>query len=183
MGNSMTASQGQKVEGPLANRWIWLALLASVAINLLVLGAMASAMLFAPKENWPTRGGFARSLVSYERTLPAERRAAIHPLIEEARTQFRPLRRTLRDHSNQIARLALSEPFDKARFEAEMAKLLSAETDMRRATQARIGDILALLTAEERKKLVEWHEERNRRGTRSRRRGSNNSENTGSEQK
>lgn len=151
-----------------APRWLWIVLVSSVALNLLVLGAMASAWLRPVEEGWPTRGGLSRNIVSFVRSLPPERQQALREPIENAREKLRPLRRAVYRQRLLVSRLVVADPFDKAQFDAETSKLMQAETELRNAAQLPLSGVLATLTAEERKQLAAW--DRHRRSERWRRR-------------
>lgn len=142
--------------------WLWAGLIVSVALNLLVAGTMASAWWTVSEEAWPTRGGLSRNVVSFVRSLPAERREVLRGPIDKVRQQIGPLRRAVYRQRQAVVRLVGAEPFDRARFEVETAKLVKAEMELRQAAHGPIAEVLALLTADERRQLASWN--RNRRG-------------------
>jgi uncharacterized membrane protein len=139
-----------------------IALVASAALNLLVLGAVGSAYLQSPRDDWPMRRGLSRSAISFVETLPAARQQEVGPVIAQARSKMRPLRRLVGDGRREVGKLLLAEPFNKAAYDAEAAKLLEAEGNMRRHVNVALGEIMARLSAAERKQLYDYHQKRRR---------------------
>ncbi len=141
-------------------RWLWIGLVVSIALNLLVIGTVAGAFWKLNKKNSSLRGGFNRSIVLFVRQLPEARQAEIRPLIRNVRKKIRPLRRSLRRQRREHTDLLTQEPFDKARFQASIERLLASETKVRRAVRLPLVELLAKLTPAERRKLIAMHRKR-----------------------
>ena len=149
-------------------RWLMIAAVVSVALNLLVVAALASAYLQSSNVSSPKRGGITRSVVTFVRQLPPERQAVVRSLIKDVRSKVRPLRRSVRKQRGVVHNFLSTEPFDRTAFEAEMEKLLQVEATYRHAARMPLGEIMSLFTVAERKKFVAYHQEwrQRRRGRR-----------------
>ena len=147
-----------------APRWTRWALVASLALNLLVVGAFASAAWRLRREA-PFAGGPGNgNLLSFTALLPPERRTAIMQLTAEQRRMLRPLRAEV-----QAARLAartafLSEPFDREAFAKAQAQVIEAELRARKEAQALFLAIAGTLSKEERQSFARWQPEPQRPG-------------------
>jgi len=141
-------------------RWIWVILIASLAINLFVVGVVARAF-------WPARyasanqgGGLFGNLMAYTRALPDDRRAAVRQGIDRE-PQFaalRPLREELRAARQEAARAFKAEPFDREVFLAAEAQVQAAEVKLRQAVVRMAVDIAARMNAQERAGFLKWRE-------------------------
>jgi uncharacterized membrane protein len=146
-----------------APRRLILALLASLALNLVVIGATAgfvwrhSAALQAANAKHPSR-----SLLNYASTLPPARHKELADLTKEQRRQVWPLRRHLREVREEAVQALTATPFDKARFDAAAARLLVADRQAREAVYRLYAAIAANMTPEERRGYAEWREQRRR---------------------
>lgn len=144
----------ETTRGP--SRWFKVALIASVALNLMFLGAAASAM-------WRFRHGppFAVSavnanLLSFTARLPHERRQLLWRLTDNERRALRPLRFEVRS-ARQLAQAALiAEPFDPDRFTKAQAALVDAEIRARTEAQKLFNAVATALTPDERLAFARW---------------------------
>jgi len=146
-----------------APRWMWIALIASLAVNLLVVGAVVSAA-------WNLRsGGFGPHwrISSFLETLPEERSKALQNVVARARETLQPLRQEVRETRRELARIFESEPLDKNALSAGLTRLVEAEVKLRQAHAELTTDLAESMTAEERRAFVKWHEERRRQRFRS----------------
>jgi len=156
MTTDMATTSGARPRGP---RWMRIALLASVALNVLVLGVVAGTM-------WRLRdaaaaGALGPNMLAYSTTLTGERREQIRQMFHERRAAIRPLRRAAQEARRDMVRTLAAEPFDKAALAAAHERMLAAETQVRRAIGAVVADAAEKLTAEERRGFMRW---RGRRG-------------------
>lgn len=136
-------------------RWMRVALVTSLALNLLTIGLIVSAA-------WHLRqsaGGFGLHgrLLGFAATLPEERSSAIGGLLRQAQPTLRPLRQEAWRARREAARAFAAEPFDQARFLAAHARLLATELEMRRAYARLISDVGLRLSAAERRAFLRWH--------------------------
>ncbi len=140
-------------------RWVLITLIASLAINLFVVGVVARSV-------WPWRyaaaggGGFAGNLLAYAATLPDERRQAIRQALPSERPMLavRPLRKDLRTARRDAALAFRQEPFNRDAFLAAEARVQAAETRLRQTVVQLSADLAGRMTAEERAGFLKWRE-------------------------
>lgn len=144
-----------------APRWMVVALFVSLALNLIVIGAVAS---FVWRHRLEFAAGppphLAPNLLGYTSTLPAERRKDLWSQTEEERRTVRPLRRTLREARDESLKALTAEPFDQERYLVAQSRLLAADQKAREAVYRLYGQIAVNLTAEERRGFLRWREKR-----------------------
>jgi uncharacterized membrane protein len=139
-----------KVRAP---RWMWIALVLSLAVNLFVAGAAARALWhFRDAHGGPHPG--PDGLSRYLRSLPADRRDEIASLIEAERAKSRALRRMAREKRRQAARAFEAEPFDAARLEAAAREASEARIALLRQREMLLSTLATKLTAEERRAYI-----------------------------
>ena len=165
MRNPVETSSGNR------RRWPWIVLVVSLALNLLVLGAIMGMTLrhkfmhgfmgmegprLSRAERRHLRMGRPGALLAAARglmrTLPKDRRRAI-------RRQLKPARQLLRRHLRQLARARrqLAEALragDEARMKEALAALRAAARDVHAATFALSESFIHALTPQERRKLA-----------------------------
>lgn len=135
-------------------RWLRIALIASVALNVLVLGVVAGTM-------WRLRdaaasGQIGSNMLAYSSTLSGERRETIRQMFTERRATIRPLRQAARQARREMVRSLTTEPFDKAAFLAAQARVLEAEAKVRREIALVVADAAEKLSPEERRSFTRW---------------------------
>jgi uncharacterized membrane protein len=144
-------------------RWLATGLVASLALNLVLLGATGG---FVWRHRMEVLGGnpmrLAPNLLSYASTLPAERRKELWTQTEEDRRTIHPLRRDLHEARNEALEALTSDPFDHQRYRAAQARLLDADRKAREGVYKLYGEIAARLTPEERRAYLPWREQRRR---------------------
>jgi uncharacterized membrane protein len=153
----MSESQPPAVTaGPGAPRWLWIVLIASLALNFLVLGVVARSMWHHP----PPGGDRIATigLVGYVRSLPAERREELRRIMEEERPRLRPLRQELRQLRSELMETLRTEPLDKQRLAAAQKRILDSEIEMRRIINQTVVTVAERMTPEERKALASWRD-------------------------
>ena len=119
---------------PPVKRWrgMRLALLASLAVNALFLGGLASALLRHDRNFGGGRGaGSQQNLGAYVTTLPTERRTSIFKIASEKRQSFNQQRRLVRQARDDAFAALSAEPFDKTKFVAAQTRLVDAEYTQR----------------------------------------------------
>jgi uncharacterized membrane protein len=141
-----------------APRWMLLLLIASLAVNFLILGLAAGAM-------WKFRGppplaGVTPNLLGYASTLPSDRRKALWDGTEAERQHLRPFRREVRMAREETIKALVAEPFDREKFVAAQDKQSEAEQRARQAVQGLFAKIATGLTPEERRAFPRWREHR-----------------------
>ncbi len=141
-------------------RWVWIALIASLAINLFVVGVVARSV-------WPSRyiaagggGGLIGNLMAYTATLPDDRRKAVRQALPNERPMLsvRPLRKDLRAARREAALAFGQEPFSRDAFLAAEARVQSAELKLRQTIVQLAADFADRMTADERAGFIKWRE-------------------------
>jgi uncharacterized membrane protein len=142
-------------------RW-WKALLvASLALNLLIGGAVATRLMIKDRPDRITGANYTQLIPrSFFAEMPRERRRELLDILKKYRDEFR----TGREASKQIA-VKLADAIDVEPYDIEKAKLVVKEfADQNGKLVSRGGDavidVLAVLTPEERKSLANVIRER-----------------------
>jgi len=138
------------------------ALIASLAVNVLIIGAVGSALLVARHgHGWHGRKSFG--LYGFARTLPKDRRDVIRNSIKDGRAKLKPLREEVWS-ARAAARKTLSEePFEEAKLNAALNIVVDADTDYQRAKMTTFSQTAAKLSDAEREGLSEWLEHHGKR--------------------
>lgn len=138
-------------------RWLWFALIASLAINALLVGVVLRGLWIARANIVMTGGTLETSLPAFVNTLPATRREQLRTAnIQDNPRTIRPLRVEMRRARAEATRLFLAEPFDKQAFIAAQTRLFEAETNLRRAIHRMMPEVGERLTAAERRAYLNW---------------------------
>jgi uncharacterized membrane protein len=144
-------------------RWLLVALLASLALNLVIVGSVAGAMWRFRKPP-PWASAVTPNLLGYASTLPAPRRKQLWDTTAEERRHIRPFRREVRTAREETVKALVAEPFDKQGFLAAQARQSEAESRARQAVQDLYVKIAEGLTPEERHAFPSWREHRRHPG-------------------
>ena len=140
-------------------RWMLVALFASLAVNLLVVGSVAGAVWrFRTPPPWAA--AVTPNLLGYASTLPLDRRKHIWDLTVEERGHIRPFRREVRAAREETIKALISEPFDRAQFLAAQGRQAEAENRARAAVQDLFVKVADGLTPQERHAFPLWREQR-----------------------
>lgn len=133
-------------------RWLYGALIASLGLNLLVLGGAAGAF-------WKHRHGHhERGLMSFVRDLPPDRQGPLRDLITSERAKLKPIRDDIRKAWSDSNEVLGTEPFDKDKMKAAMAHVGEEEARLRSAISDAIVEAASQLTPEERQIFKAWRE-------------------------
>lgn len=135
----------------------WL-LLGSLAVNLLMLGALAGGMVLERRHHNGAREAARGGLTGFIATLPADRRDAIWAATRAHWDAVLPFRKDVRRARQMLDEAMLAEPFDKTRFKALQAALLEAELRLHQPMHALIAELAASLTPDERKAYIKTRE-------------------------
>ncbi|MBX9861568.1 MAG: periplasmic heavy metal sensor [Hyphomicrobium sp.] len=134
------------------------ALIASLALNLLILGAVAGTML-GHRQHMPRGGpggGEDFGMMGLTRVLPDERRKEMRKLLREDRASLRPLMDDVRTARRAAADKLAAEPFDRAALDAAISSVAEKERTLRQtAVKAFLGHV-ETLKPDERAKLAEF---------------------------
>ena len=141
-------------------RWLKIALVVSLAVNLLILGTIGGSI-------WAVRHGPAMGargsgphMLGFTRTLSPERRFEIWKVTRTEMRGLRPLRRDVRRTRAQARATLLEQPFNEQKFAAAQALVLEAEVSARREAQKLFVAIAAALTPQERMAFTQWQPRR-----------------------
>ncbi len=137
-------------------RWIWVTLVASVSVNLLLIGLMAGAAWFRHRAGGPF--ATAASPMGFIRMLPKERRDAIRSAAPEAFANMRPHWQAVRQARREADRLLTTEPFSAETFLAAHRRMIEADAAARRAASQILADTAARMTPEERAQMLGWRD-------------------------
>lgn len=142
------------VRSPRTSRWMVATLVGSLALNLVVIGAVGS-FLWRQYFNPPARI-VPRHVLGYAVTLPPERVKQLEKLTEQEWRKVRPLRRALLKARADVRAALTAEPFDRQRYLEAQSKLFEADQKSREATLALRSAIGLYLTPEERRGYLSW---------------------------
>ena len=135
-------------------RWRSVLLVVSLALNLLVIGVVATA---AVRYRLAPPPSVAQATVySFARTLPDERRRTIWDATRAERQALRPYRIELRRARAEVRSALAAEPFDLARYRSAHDRLLEAEVQARRAAHVLLEKVATRLTPDERRAFARW---------------------------
>lgn len=139
-------------------RKLRLALMVSLALNVLIIGGVAGTMLFGPKHGFHKSG----PLLGFARTLPRERADMIRQNVADAQPGLEALRKSERDAREAVHAALIAEPFDQGKFNAALDQSVAADAKEKGARLAVFGKTAGQLTPEERRALYDWLERRKR---------------------
>ena len=179
----MTGSVETVARKPLWQKWL---LIASLAVNLLILGGAAGAF-------WTHRHGGRHfghwqgrehGLMGFVRELAPNRQGDVRAALEAEREKVKPMRDVVKEGWKETNSVLATEPFDKDKLKAAMTRMIEAETRMRTAISDALVETASKLMPEERQKLKAWREKQGmsfggRRGWRERMREGNEGESGG----
>ena len=143
---------------PRALRW---ALVASLALNVLIIGTVAGTLCFSRFGYDPHGAGFKKfPLLGFAHTLPRERSDLIRQKFADAQPNLEAMRKGIRDARAAVREVLTAETFDQAKFNAALDGVVQAETNVARARTSLFGDTVGQLTPEERRQLHDWLEKK-----------------------
>ena len=140
-----------------------LALMLSLALNVLIIGAVVGTLLVSRHHGWKGHKFKGAGLAGFARTLPAERGEAIRQRLESNRATLEPLRKVEREARDAARSVLRSEPFDVEKFKAALERVADADAKEKRARMALFAETAATLTPEERRQLHNWFQKRRKR--------------------
>ena len=139
-------------------RWLYPAFIASLALNLLVIGGRGAAAWHHRHGHGGFGRGFDKGLMGFVRALPADRQQIVRADFEAAREIIRPLRASVQDAFKDSAAALTADPFDRDRLKVSMDRLAEAESRLKTAMGASLGETASKLSADERRLLQGWRE-------------------------
>lgn len=140
-------------------RWLLVALFASLAVNLLIIGLVAGTAWRFRHAGPPPFWG-PPNLIGYAMSLDGDRKSSMRAATSSMRHALKPLRRELNVARNEVTAAVVAEPFDQARFDAAQARLVELENQARQQTLALYMQIAKSLTPDERRAYKKWRDHR-----------------------
>ncbi len=142
-----------------AGRWLAVALMASLALNLALIGATGGLLWRNHFDPADAKGGHVvPNLLTYTSTLPEQRRKQLWERTGGERRTMQPLRADLRAAREAALKVLTEETFDRTAYMEAQNRLLAADVKAREAVYRLYGEIAANLTAEEKRGFREWRE-------------------------
>lgn len=141
-------------------------LVISLAINLLVAGALAGAAFLHKRHGGRFEPVFAGAVMSpgeffgFMRTLPAERRKAIRQAVIGERPKVQQLKANLKEVQRHLEALIVADPLDQAALDEANKRLWTAEGELRRMQLSLTSTMIALMSRQEREQLIAWRQSR-----------------------
>lgn len=129
-------------------RLITMALLLSVAINLLLVGGIVSRLAIIDRA--PDMRPVPNSIGWLLQDLSDERRRELLPLFRDSSDEVRPLRREMMQAQRRIARLMAADTLDHETLSGAFATLREVSDRYQRHSHEMTVDLLAALSPEER---------------------------------
>jgi uncharacterized membrane protein len=149
---TMPASSAEAAPSKRHSRWLWSALILSLAVNLLFLGTMAGA---AWKFHHGSPGGrFSANLAGFTASLSEARRHEVEQATAQERAALKPLRAEVREARQRARAILVAEPFDRQAFADAQARVLDSDMKVRAAAQKLFVALATVLTPEERATYV-----------------------------
>jgi uncharacterized membrane protein len=142
-----------------APRWLMPILIGSLALNLIVIGAVGSLLWRGSESNGTLGRRVVPNIVGYAVTLPPERVKDLEELTKEEWQKVRPLRRALLEARDASNKALTAEPFNRERYFAAQARLAEADKASREAAFKLHSAIAIHLTPEERQGFLRWREQ------------------------
>jgi uncharacterized membrane protein len=139
-------------------RYLYLGLIASLAVNLLFVGLFSTAAWHLHQEE--TEKPRDLGLLGFVNELPADRQGPVRQEVLAARDAMQGLRADLRQSWLNTNAVLADEPFDKAKFSAALMQLRDVEARYRTSIYNMISDTARMLTPDERKQLQKWRASR-----------------------
>lgn len=137
-------------------RWLKLALVVSLMVNMLFVGAIAGQLLMRGKHHGHRGGGIADVL----RALPEARRKEVGAVWEQNRAEMRAHRDEVRRLRRAARDVIAKEPFDADAARAALAAVSAARAHARARMGEAFVDTMSKLTPQERQIFREqqrWH--------------------------
>lgn len=135
-------------------RWLRNGLIASLAINFLVLGALAGHFLAKP----PKGASPETTLAGFSKTLPADRQQVLNSAVEADRQSVKQLRQDIRRARREASLALAAEPFDAAKLKAALDKIGELDGRLKSTGTSIFVEAAGKMTPEERRAFKEWRE-------------------------
>lgn len=141
-------------------RWVRILLVVSLAINLLVVGAIVGSFAHSGG-GWSGPWGRWQSYRIIH-NLPADRRARVHEIWRSYRQKLRPKRAALKQAWGDVMKRLGEEPLDQKGVEAALERATKAELAVRRSLAPMIVGIAGELDSAQRRRFIKGFANRHR---------------------
>jgi uncharacterized membrane protein len=147
MSNDVTSGSGRKLR---------LALMASLALNILIIGGIAASFVLPHMHGW--RGHKPEGLAGFAETLPPDRAQLVRQKVQGEKANFESLSKEEHESRAAARAILIEDPFDVAKFKAALDRVAQSLDKQARARMMLVADTAAELTPEERKQLRAYFE-------------------------
>lgn len=141
-------------------RWLWVVMVISLALNLLIIGAVAGAWVRHGKWAGPFGGWKGNYLM---RGLPEDRREQVSAILGKHRRTLRPMRQEAHAAWLNVAGVLKEKNLDEQKLRNAIAQAQMAEAAARQRLVPMMLEVAQVLTLEERRKFVEHFQHRRSR--------------------
>lgn len=139
-------------------RWLYGALVVSLAANLVMLGGAAGAFWHHRHERRE------HGLTGFVNELQPDRQGPLREFLKGERAKLKPIREEIRSGWRETNELLGAEPFDKEKLKAAMGRMNEAESRMRAAIAESLVETAAKMTPQERQAMKGWRSRQIERG-------------------
>lgn len=160
MNENATNNSSQSPKHRPSSRWIWGALVCSLALNFLVIGAVGGHLWAHRHDDDPRKFGKRGESRSFFRKLPPERKEIIKSTLREYRERTRPLWQKVKQARRQTGQILEAVPFDEEKFLASLTLLNKLELEARQASQPMMVQLINQLEPNERKYFLRFFNHR-----------------------
>lgn len=145
--------------------WLKGVLLASLMLNLVIVGAIAGRTIF--HRPWGGHGAHDRlGIMEFARGLPSDRQQVVRDFVRAERPRMRPLRQEARAARRELGQALAAEQLDRTGVDALAEKVAGAELKVRLEALRVLVDLAGKLTPAERAAYARWLERHDQRRNR-----------------
>ncbi len=138
--------------GATGRSWIKWLLVASLALNVLIVGVVIGAFV---RGGGGGRGA-SQNLIGFVSSLPAERRQDLMKRTASVRPELKALRQQSRAATRERMAAITAEPFDRARYISAQTRQIETETKIRMLMRDIVADTAAGMSLDERRAFLRW---------------------------
>jgi uncharacterized membrane protein len=132
-------------------------LIASLALNILIIGGIAASFVLPHLHGWKGRPK-PGSLAGFAETLPPERAQLVRQKVQGEKANFEALSKEEREAREAARAVLVEDPFDVAKFKAALDRVAQAYDKETRTRMTLVANTAAELTSDERKQLRAYFE-------------------------
>lgn len=147
------------VSRPAWQRWLPGLLVASLALNLLLLGTFGGHFWASQHDRHGKHGG-VYGLPAFAATLAPERRAMVEDLLKAREERLKVLREEVSGIRRAAVAAMAAEPFDKAKLDQALEAVVEVDSKYKRASLSILAETAEKFTPEERQAYRKLRDER-----------------------